>query len=62
MSMRVAIIDDEVTVCKLLQKALGKEGYEVESFLAGNPFLERMDQNPFQLIFADLRLPDLDGM
>jgi DNA-binding response OmpR family regulator len=37
--MRVAIIDDEVTVCKLLQKALSKEGYEVESFLAGNPFL-----------------------
>jgi len=62
MRMRVAIIDDEVTVCKHLQKALSKEGYEVECFLAGNPFLERMDQEPFHLVFADLRLPDLDGM
>lgn len=53
MSMRVAVIDDEVTVCKHLQKILSKEGYEVECFLVGNPFLQRMDQEPFHLVFAD---------
>jgi two-component system, NtrC family, response regulator AtoC len=62
MKMRVAIIDDEVTVCKRLKRALGREGYEVETFLTARPFWQRMSQEPFHLVFTDLRLPDTDGL
>lgn len=62
MKLRVAIIDDELTLCKRLSDALCSEGYETEFFLAGRPFLERMAERPFHIIFLDLGLPDMKGM
>jgi DNA-binding NtrC family response regulator len=60
--LRVAVIDDEETAGSMIKLILAKEGFEVETFLAGQPFLHRMRQNPFQLAFIDLNLPDMDGM
>ena len=62
MKARIAIIDDEVIVCRRLSQALGKEGYEVEAFTAGRSFLARMQQQPFDVVCSDLRLPDVDGL
>lgn len=62
MKFRVAIVDDEITVCKRLKKILDSEGYETEAFLTGQLFLERMKTSPFHIIFLDIKLPDIDGM
>ena len=62
MDKRLAVIDDEITVCRRLSQAFAKEGYEVETFTSGAPFLERMAENPFGIVFTDLRLPDTSGM
>lgn len=62
MKARIAIVDDEVIVCRRLSQALGKEGYEVEAFTAGRSFLTRMQQQPFDVVCSDLRLPDVDGL
>jgi len=61
-TMRLAIIDDELTVCQRLKRALAKEGHEVETFLSAQPFFDRMAQHPFHLVLSDLRLPDADGL
>ena len=62
MKLRIAIIDDELTVCQRLKKVLDNEGYETETFGNGLPFLARMDAYPFNLVFLDLGLPDIKGM
>ncbi len=62
MSMRVAIIDDEKTAGQLVKRVLEQEGFAVELFTAGQPFLIRMKQEPFQIVFIDLQLPDIDGL
>ncbi|MDP3480395.1 MAG: sigma-54 dependent transcriptional regulator [Desulfoprunum sp.] len=62
MKLRLAIVDDEEIVCRRLSQALLREGYEVESFIMGRSFLERMLQQPFDIVFLDMRLPDLDGL
>jgi DNA-binding NtrC family response regulator len=62
MEKRLAVIDDETTVCKRLSQALAREGFEVETFTTGAPFLERMAENPFGIVFTDLRLPDTNGL
>jgi len=62
MQLRIAVIDDEVTVCRRLKPALEKDGYEVEAFQKGEAFWRRMGQEPFNIIFLDLNLPDVDGM
>ena len=62
MLTRIAIVDDEVTVCRRLSQALSRDGYEVEAFTTGRSFWERMQEGSFDLVFCDLRLPDMSGM
>ena len=62
MQVRIAVIDDEITVCRRLSQALSKEGYELEAFTTGKSFLEGMAEQPFDIVFSDLRLPDMSGM
>ncbi len=59
---RAAVVDDESIVCDRLKPVLEKEGFTTETFLAGAPFLKRMAEAPFQLLFLDLKLPDVHGM
>ena len=61
-AMKLAIVDDEEIVCRRLSQALSREGFEVEAFIMGRSFLERMVQQPFDIVFLDMRLPDLDGL
>ena len=62
MTFKLAIVDDEEIVCRRLSQALLREGFEVEAFIMGRSFLERMVQQPFDIVFLDMRLPDLDGL
>ena len=59
---RAAVIDDEAPVRKLVARALEKLDFEVETFESGHHFLARMAEDPFQLVFIDLKLPDMDGL
>jgi DNA-binding NtrC family response regulator len=60
--LRLAIVDDEEIVCRRLSQVLAREDFEVEAFIMGRSFLERMVQQPFDIVFLDMRLPDLDGL
>lgn len=60
--MRVAVIDDEKIAGQHVKRVLDQEGFEVETFQAGAPFLTRMRQEPFQIVFIDLQLPDMNGL
>ncbi|MBU1053236.1 MAG: sigma-54 dependent transcriptional regulator [Proteobacteria bacterium] len=62
MERRIAVVDDEVTVCRSMSRALTKEGFEVKTFTSGGPFLESMKSAPYGVVFADLMLPDINGM
>ena len=62
MNLRLAIVDDEEIVCRRLSQTLVREGFDVEAFIMGRSFLERMVQQPFDIVFLDMRLPDLDGL
>lgn len=60
--MRLAVVDDEITLCKRLKRSLSNEGYEVETFQRARDFLVRQKEKPFKIVFIDLRLPDMDGL
>jgi DNA-binding NtrC family response regulator len=55
-------MEDEVNVAKGLQMVLDEEGYSVDVEMTGQGALEKFHQRPFDLLVADLRLPDIDGM
>jgi len=59
---RIAVIDDELTLCRRLAATLEKQGFAVETFGLARAFLSRAQQQPFDVALVDLRLPDLDGI
>ncbi len=60
--MRVAVVDDELTLCNRLKRTLSNEMLDVEVFLNASQFLRAHESHPFQIVFLDLRLPDADGL
>lgn len=58
---KIAIIDDDLEILKLLDQYLTKNGFEVESFTNGEVFLDE-DENKFSLAVLDIGLPGIDGL
>jgi len=58
---KLAIIDDDVEILKLLDEYLAKNGFEVEGFADGESFLSR-DETEFSLLILDIGLPGIDGL
>jgi DNA-binding response OmpR family regulator len=58
---RILLVDDELSVQKLLAYPLRKEGYDVIPALDGREALERLRDNNFDLVVLDVMLPRMDG-
>ena len=61
-SPHILIMEDDDSVARGLQMILTKEGYTVDWAPTGRGALDKCGQKPFDLLMADLRLPDINGM
>jgi two-component system, OmpR family, KDP operon response regulator KdpE len=59
--LRVLIIDDEPAIRKLLRVGLSAHGYQTMEASSGKTALERLGEQPPDLIILDLGLPDIQG-
>ena len=57
----VLVADDNYINQKLAKRLLEKLGCEVDVAANGREALERWDKRPYDLIFMDCQMPDLDG-
>jgi DNA-binding NtrC family response regulator len=62
MSKKILIVDDEKIVCDMAKRVLEHEGYEVETFTDSTLALERIKQEPFDLVITDLKMENVSGM
>ncbi|MCB1321669.1 MAG: response regulator [Leptospiraceae bacterium] len=60
-NLRVLVVDDLQTGCDLAAGMLRLMGCEVETAISGKVALEKIEQEPFDIIFMDIRMPDVDG-
>jgi CheY-like chemotaxis protein len=58
----ILLVEDEFNLGKGLQMVLSEEGYKVNLAMTGLSALETFKGNGFNLVVADLRLPDIDGL
>ena len=58
----VLIVDDDVSMCNLLQDVVETKGYGVVVVNSGEKAVEMLDKEKFSLIFLDLMLPKLSGL
>jgi DNA-binding NtrC family response regulator len=59
---KIMVIDDETIVCNMTKAVLEQDGYYVECFSNGEPALERLKQENFDLVITDLKMKGIDGM
>jgi len=60
-SKSVLIIDDEPAVVNLLQKIVEAEGHRGDPATSGAQALAKLEGRSYDLIFCDIKMPDLDG-
>ena len=59
---RILVVDDEISMCELLEILLKKEGYDVISAPNGKAALELLAKTAFDLLLCDIRLGDISGI
>lgn len=58
----ILIMEDEEVIAKGLEMVLAEEGYDVDLAFTGSQALETFASDNYDLLVADLKLPDVDGM
>jgi DNA-binding response OmpR family regulator len=58
----ILLMEDETSMAKGLQMVLEEEGYDVDLAMTGQGALDKFREKYFDLLLADLRLPDINGM
>lgn len=60
--LRVLVLDDEPIVCKRLQPALEKLGFEVDTFTQSVEAMHQVQQTTYDIVITDLKMKEVDGM
>jgi two-component system response regulator MprA len=60
--VRILVVDDDLAVCRSIDRALRLEGYEVVTVATGHAALEAVTLQSPDALVLDLQLPDLDGL
>jgi two-component system response regulator HydG len=58
---RILIIDDDMDMCNLLGRFLGKKGFETEAAHSGNKGIAKFKESKFDVVLCDFRLGDKEG-
>ncbi len=58
---RVLVIDDEAIVRISCQRVLTPEGYDVVATSRGDEAIELLENEHFDAVLTDLKMPDMDG-
>jgi DNA-binding response OmpR family regulator len=61
-SGHILIIDDEATLRQTLARILLRAGFDVTTAASGQEGLALLTQQPFDLVYLDIRMPDMNGM
>jgi two-component system response regulator PilR (NtrC family) len=59
---RLLIVDDEKSLCQMLEIAFRKDGHMVETVSSGRTALSKLNSQVYDLIICDIRMPDITGI
>ena len=62
MEGHILIIDDEASLRRTMARILQREGYEVTTAANGEEGLKLVSEQPFDLVYSDIRMPDMSGL
>jgi len=60
--IKILVVDDEPVVIRSCERVLKSEGFNVEGVLGGKEAILKMEQVAYDLVFTDLKMPEVDGI
>ena len=60
--MKILVVDDERAIRNSLKEILGDEGYDVDVAEDGAIAVQMVDKEKYNIIFCDIKMPNMDGM
>jgi len=58
----ILIVDDERSICELLEITFRKEGHRVEVAMTGEAARRKFESSIFDIVISDIRMPDTTGV
>jgi two-component system phosphate regulon sensor histidine kinase PhoR len=58
----ILVVDDEVTVCKSIRKALTCDTYDIDIAVSGEEALRMEEKKTYDVMIVDLMMPGLSGL
>ena len=58
----ILIIDDEASLRQTMARILQRAGYEVTTATNGKEGFDLVSEHPFDLVYLDIRMPDVSGL
>ena len=58
----VLIVDDNISFCRSMSLVLKVRGYSVSMVSGGLEAVEKVKEASFDMIFMDVKMPDMDGV
>ena len=62
MNNKIMVVDDELSIRKLLDRFFSKKGYDIITAESGEEALEILKGENIQVMFLDLKLPGMNGI
>jgi chemosensory pili system protein ChpA (sensor histidine kinase/response regulator) len=59
---RILIVDDSLTIQRVLKHTLQRAGYDVTSLSSGSEAMDHLSQTMVDLAIVDLSMPEMDGI
>jgi len=60
--LRIMVAEDNLVNQTVIDSILGKMGYEAKIVADGKDALEALEAQPYDLIFMDIQMPEMDGL
>lgn len=61
-TIKILVVDDDPIVIRSSKRILGAGGYEVDSANGGREAILKMEQNKYDLVLTDIKMPEMDGI
>ena len=58
----ILVVDDERSICELLDIALRREGHRVETVTGGEAAKRKIESALFDVVVTDIKMPNVDGV
>jgi two-component system response regulator PilR (NtrC family) len=58
----ILVVDDERSICELLEITFRKEGHRVEVAMNGESARRKLESQIFDIVISDIRMPDATGL